>query len=117
MYFRKEGASKPTLHNFGDVNSAQYDSVKFLDLSFVKWMTHGEEIAAETQNRYLSGILPMCPSLRKLSLQGLRLSNQCFTLMISTMKTLTHLNLFSCRGKQKNQQNIPKTHIFNSHSE
>ena len=40
----------------------------------------------------------MCPSLKKLSLQGLRISNQIFTHYISAKKTLTHLNLFACSG-------------------
>ena len=97
---RNEDGSENVVHNFGEKkeNLPQYNSIKFLDLSHVRFKANSEEIPSETRNRYLSRILVMCPSLKKLSLQGLRISNQIFTHYISAKKTLTHLNLFACSG-------------------
>jgi len=97
---RNEDGSKKVVHNFGEKkeNLPQYDTVKFLDLSHVRFKANSGEIPSETTNRYLSRVLVMCPSLKKLSLQGLRISNQIFTHYISAKKTLTHLNLFACSG-------------------
>ena len=97
---RNEDGSEKIVHNFGEKKEdlPQYDSIKFLDLSHVRFKANSGEIPSETTNRYLSRILVMCPSLKKLSLQGLRISNQIFTHYISAKQTLTHLNLFACSG-------------------
>ena len=97
---RNEDGSEKIVHNFGEKKEdlPQYDSIKFLDLSHVRFKANSGEIPSETTNRYLSRILFMCPSLKKLSLQGLRISNQIFTHYISAKQTLTHLNLFACSG-------------------
>ena len=97
---RNEDGSEKIKHNFGEKkeNLPRYDSIKFLDLSHVRFKANSEETPSETTNRYLSRLLVMCPSLKKLSLQGLRISNQIFTHYISAKKTLTHLNLFACSG-------------------
>jgi len=90
--------SKNDLHFGGIVEFQSNPSVKYLDLSHLKFSSQKGEKASETRARYLTRLLSMCPNLTKLSLQGLRIFDRTFNHFLSEKQCLTHLNLFSCSG-------------------
>ena len=99
IYFsRNQDGSKNDLSFGGLVDFQLNDSVKYLDLSHLKFSSHKGERASETRARYLTRLLSMCPNLTKLSLQGLRIFDRTFNHFLSEKHSLTHLNLFSCSG-------------------
>jgi len=95
---KNQDGSKNELHFGGLVDFQLNDSVKYLDLSHLKFSSHKGERASETRARYLTRLLSMCPNLTKLSLQGLRIFDRTFNHFLSEKQSLTHLNLFSCSG-------------------
>ena len=97
-FFRNQDGSKNDLSFGGLVDFQLNDSVKYLDLSHLKFSSHKGERASETRARYLTRLLSMCPNLTKLSLQGLRIFDRTFNHFLSEKHSLTHLNLFSCSG-------------------